>query len=45
MWWRQHASIEAMRWVDSYIVRMNLWSEIMGGGPGAPGGEFGGDID
>ena len=45
MWWRQHVSIEARGWVDSYIVRMNLWSEIMGGGPGAPGGEFGGDID
>ncbi|GFZ15589.1 hypothetical protein Acr_24g0017790 [Actinidia rufa] len=45
LWWRQHVSIEARGWVDSYIVRMNLWSEIMGGGPGTSGGEFGGDID
>ncbi|GFZ14634.1 hypothetical protein Acr_24g0008240 [Actinidia rufa] len=45
VWWQQHVSIKARGWVDSYIVRMNLWSEIMGGGPGAPGGEFGGDID
>ncbi|GFY89206.1 hypothetical protein Acr_06g0011460 [Actinidia rufa] len=45
VWWRQHVSIKIRRWVDSYIVRINLWSKIMGGGPGAPGGEFGGDID
>ncbi|GFZ21224.1 hypothetical protein Acr_29g0003860 [Actinidia rufa] len=45
LWWRQHVSIEARGWVESYIVRMNLWSEIMGGGPGTSGGEFGGDID
>ena len=40
-----HISIEVREWIDSYIVRMNLWSEIMSGGPGIPGGELGGDID
>ncbi|XP_057469657.1 uncharacterized protein LOC130758736 [Actinidia eriantha] len=36
LWWRQYVSIEARGWVESYIVRMNLWSEIKGGGSGCP---------
>jgi alpha-glucosidase len=32
VWWWQNASDEAKGWATRYTVRLNLWSEVMGGG-------------
>ena len=44
-WWWEHSSYEAKGWAARYGIRNQLWYEVMGIAPSAPGGDFGGNIN